>query len=183
MDSTLGNLIFVVVAVLAWIVKEAVERKEAKEAAQKRRERAGQPAPAEQGTGEVDIVYGRRKIPDALTAPPVPSTGQPQLGATARPAAEAVAHTGGRLVSFSGHRLKTELQTTTGTATPAPGGDEDSAMGWARLGLAEGGDRRAAVRAGILWSEVLATPRAIMGPHRSPAARRMQGRRGSRKLL
>jgi hypothetical protein len=42
-----------------------------------------------------------------------------------------------------------------------------------RLGASEAGSRRDIVRAGVLWSEVLGAPRAVSGPHRSPAARRL----------
>lgn len=177
MGDLLGNLAFVVIAILAWIVKEAVERKEQKQAPQQRR-KGGQAPEAETSTSEeVDLVYGRRKIPETLTAGPAP-TARKSSAAAAEPAAPRKASkekSGGRLVSFEGHRLRTQIAVTAGAAAFTEGAGRHGDA-WARLGLAHSAERRNAVRMGILWSEVLGPPRAIQGPHRSPVLKRRRRR-------
>lgn len=177
MGDLLGNLVFVVVAILAWVVKEAMERKEAKDAQQKRRERSGAPGPAtDVGTGEVDVAYGRRKIPDALTAPPPSNERAAAIAVTPKTAAAPRERSGGRLVSFEGHRMALEIQETAAAAAFTDARPVQGADAWLRLGLRTGTSRRDATRAGILWNEVLGPPRALTGPHRSPARKRMQAR-------
>ncbi len=184
MGDLLGNLVFVVVAILAWIVKETVERKEAREKGGGTAPSRGAPT-AEPGPREVDVVYGRRKIPDALTA-------SPPLSAEAAPAARVPSASAGKgkarakrsepqhhvpgssapevFDALVGRGLTTELLVSAeGRQSPSRRARAD---GWRRLGVGSGAARLAAVRAGVLWSEVLATPRALSGPHRSPLQRR-----------
>jgi len=189
-SSDLGNLTFVVLAILAWVFKAAVDRKEAREApAVDSPRRSGGPrrngggadaAEADATEGEVDVVYGRRKLPEALTAMPTPlgrGAQRPAGLAAALPTASA-----GALVSVgSSKRSSLSPEGSLGTLRARQGGDQvtaeasrPSARGWSRLGIARRVDRRAAVRAGVLWSEVLGPPRATAGPHRTPMQRRRE---------
>ena len=181
MGDHLGNLIFVVVAILAWIVKAAVEQKEAKKATQRAPSRTGgretaTTAGTGTGTGEIDVLYGRRKLPDAWTAPPPKRTAT--LGVAAQPVS--FAPTVGGTLDFGAlpeRHLGTHLAVSTAVLPTAQGRQLTSTQAWARLGVAGAVPHRSAVRAGVLWAEVLAAPRAVTGPHCSPAQRRLDAQR------
>ncbi|MDJ0523154.1 MAG: hypothetical protein QNJ90_13880, partial [Planctomycetota bacterium] len=78
MGELLANLVFIAIALLAWVLKAAMERKEQKQAEQRSGPRGGGagPVPDSGLPSEVDVVYGRRKLPEMLTAPPAPVSSQ-----------------------------------------------------------------------------------------------------------
>lgn len=175
MGDLLGNLIFVVLAILAWVVKEAVERKEQKQAQQQRPRGSGQAPQAEPGTvEEVDVVYGRRKIPPALTATPATAPVS-SSAATASPPA-GMQRQNLTMGGLPSKVLGATFDVAARTEAHSTGERRTARRAWDRLGVRQHSQRRDAVRAGILWSEVLGVPRAVQGPHRSPVMKRMQRR-------
>jgi len=175
MGDHLGNLVFVVVALLAWIIKAAVERKEAQGGA-RGRARPSATVRADAGTGEVDVVYGRRRIPEALTAPRPRGAGAP---APVLAEAAMVPRTEGApdLGALPARDLGTHIAVSTAKAAQARGSRRTPAQAWARLGVAGTTPGRDRLRIGVLWNEVLGLPRAVRGPHRSPPAERLRSRR------
>jgi len=173
--GVIGQLVFVLIALLAWVLREAAERR-ARRAGE---ERGEGPASAESPPTvmarlaalldpDVDGEGGGlpRGRPRGETPPPIPESG-PQ----ARPRASDQV-VGGTTFHALEPRLETQL-----TAEP----DEAVRVAarepaWSRLGLGRPEGRRHAVRKAILWSEVLGPPRAIAGPHRTPLQRRARSR-------
>jgi hypothetical protein len=179
MGDHLGNLIFVVVAILAWIVKAAIEQREARNKSQARpasTQGTAQPPRADAGTGEVDVIYGRRKLPDAWTAPPPGMSATPDVAVRPPSAAATV---GGPLDfgALPERSLGTHIAVSTAALPTAQGRRRTPTQAWARLGVSGAAPGRRAIRAGVLWSEILASPRAVTGPHRSPSQRRRDARR------
>jgi len=168
----LKNLIFVVIALLAWIAQALFKRKEQqtrmRDAGAARRERLARGSEAAGAEGarpaaldEPDVVYGRQRLPShyAKMEPPpsdVASTvGDRPLGTLQDRHLET--------------RLDSQLHTSAAATVHARRGRFAAAR---RLGIRRMGGVRAALRAGILWGEVLGPPRALRGPHRAPSATR-----------
>jgi hypothetical protein len=192
----LQEIVFVLVALAAVAIKAAIERKEAKRKRADRARRApdgGAGERAEAGTGEVDLVVGRRPLPPnveprprrrgrapAAEPPPVPEPQAEPAVARGRPRSLGDLLTPTVSTDDIGDLEERQLQpkidphlVPLDVSTAMPGvARRGSRRALARLGVAGLESPRAMVRAGVLWSEVLGMPRAIKGPHRSPAARR-----------
>ena len=148
----IGQLVFVLIALLAWILREAAERRAARQA-----------GPTPEGERVDAMLRARREEhPEAyvdMDAGPVP----PPV-----PAAEPVPGAIGDL-------QPTFVPKDLGTMEAHPDMQTHRRAGRApvrrRLGIAPGGGRRA-VRRAVLWSELLGPPRALTGPHRAPIRRR-----------
>jgi len=182
----LKNLAFVVVAILAWVVKIAFERKEqnarrsaANAARAERESQTGTPGRAAPSDDEPDVVYGRRPLPPGYTdaarglaeppPPPRPAGGvrtPPPPPATERRGSEVRKHVASDIV----HRqLKGNL---TASAAATVRQSRAGLHARRRLGIDRMGGTKRALRAAILWNEILGPPRSLRGPYRTPAARR-----------
>ena len=179
MDDGLKNLIFLVVALLAWGIKAAMERKQSG-----RRGRRPRPAstPGEEeaagSTGEVDVVYGRRGLSPQITAQPIhdvsaplPPVAQSAPNAAVLQSDRAGSGGGGRLTQIGERGLKTSLKDSGREAANEGASVHRSRRAWKRLGVEHGGQARRALRTAVIWSEVLGPPRALRGPHRPPRSR------------
>ncbi len=185
----LQSIVFAVIALIAWSVKAAVERKEAKRA--RDTVQSGKPS-TQQDTGrpvahhDVDVVFEKRPLPPAVR--PTPRRQPPAQPAAPTPAEPARARVEPKRVpATAGPRGFGDLGETTfksslsprlaDTDVQAPMVREDRrqrAGALDRLGVPPGRSAASMLRAGILWSEVLGAPRGVRGPHRSPAARRLR---------
>lgn len=207
MGDSYSTLIFAAVALLAWAIKAAVERKEA----QRRRQGpspSGDPG-ALPDSGELDVIVGRMPIPDAVAPKPriAASRESPYAAQAAEQSAPTVSkrptrsrrrrgRRGRRLGTLrptvdaedvgglEDRRLTPEVRaglTLQGAPAPSPGDAPRSSAGAGpalrKLGVEAAGEPSDMLRVGVLWSEVLGVPRALAGPHRSPAAKRMAARR------
>ena len=194
----LFQLIFVLVALIGWVVKSIIEARE--ERKQRRAPRpSGEtkaPLPPAPDDGEVDIVLGRTPLPRPRRTTSVPAPKQPQRAKTAERdySAEFEPIAGGLEPEIAGRSLghvettiegrprpkgkkpgDIEERTAAAVSALERGRSEHRAEVLRRLGIeATPKGFRHSVRAAILWSEVIALPRAVTGPHRSPVVRRMR---------
>jgi len=161
-EEGLKNLIFLAVALLAWRIKVALERKTRAPRPRKIPSRAGSLRPAAErpvqgSTGEVDVVYGRRQLPEQLTAAPA----SPVRGVEER-APSALPDT----------LKKTTLRVQTTGSAGRGSRARRSQRAWRALGVGPTVSGRQAARSAVLWREILGPPRALRGPHRPPSAQR-----------
>lgn len=183
----IGQLVFVLIALLAWVLRAAAERR----AAQRQAEDDGAPAQpgvlerlaslvdpedAEERAREERIDRRARErraqYPEAYVGaepspPPVPDAEGREAEQT--PGRSRIAS---KPLESVGPRLQTQLASDT-LPDDAPARPLGPRSVRRRLGLEAGGGRRP-LRAAVLWSEVLGPPRAFAGPHRTPLQRRMQ---------
>ena len=167
----IGQLVFVLIALLAWILREAAERKAAKQAG---------PQSSEEVAARVDAMARAQRLqnPDAYeddeaweaaaygetpTPPPIPEAAQQSAFDPADPNRPI----GGLKPTFVPKDLGT-MESHPDMATTRRTGPSQARE---RLGIPPGGGRRA-VRRAVLWSEVLGPPRALTGPHRAPISKR-----------
>lgn len=185
----IAQLVFVLFALLAWILREAAERKAAKQAeddptdevaarvkAMARARRLQHPEayeperyPSKPAGDRVDdeetdeLEYAAyAELQGAPTPPPIPQAPEP-AAAPADPSRPI----GGLKPTFVPKDLGTMESHPDMVATrrtgPSPARE--------RLGIPPGAGRRA-VRRAVLWAEVLGPPRALTGPHRAPITKR-----------
>lgn len=188
----LKSLIFVVIALLAWIAQALFKRKEQqsrmRDAGAARRERIARGTEAGEAEGprpaaldEPDVIYGRQRLPShyakmerpAPAQPPAPR-GRAKAPPPPPPRSEVASTLGDRpLGTLQNRQLETRLASHMDTAAAATvHGRGGRLVAARRLGLRRMGGVRAALRAGILWGEVLGPPRALRGPHRAPSSSR-----------
>lgn len=184
--SLIGQLVFVLIAVVAWILREAAERRVAKRAEQEPQEGAREPSALERiaallnpEDAEQDAVQARVEARLRARRAEHPEAYVGEAAASEAAAAEAAAPPpvpagadpgrpiGGLRPTFVPKDLGT-MESHPDMATTRLGG---GASIHRRLGIAPGAGR-AAVRRAVLWTEVLGPPRALTGPHRPPIARR-----------
>jgi hypothetical protein len=181
------EVVFLVVTLLVWIVSAIFQsRKKASDEGQRRRGPRGRGEDAVAPDAEpvfdfVEVTPGEGELrwrppppapaPDEEFRAPEPLGVGATLDLPALPSERGVAPAH----DFLGARV---LPTEVGALEVKTRAAERRAAAWARLGLGGRVAGREALRRGVLWSEVLGAPRALAGPHRSPAARRAAARRG-----
>ena len=184
----LKNLAFVVVALLAWVVKIAFERKEqnarrsaANTARAERERQTGTPGRAEPADEEPDVVYGQRPLPpryttlaQGLAEPPPPPARPADRGIRSPPPPPS---TRGRRTGVRKHVasdiVDRKLEGNLTASAPATVRQSQAGLhARSRLGIDRMGGTKRALRAAILWNEILGPPRSLRGPYRTPAARR-----------
>lgn len=188
--NDIKNLVFVIIAIGAWVVQAAIKRKQAgeehSEAKVSRRARASEaPDQIEEMGDEPDVVFGRRRLPARYAEqvrpkpPPVPQTAQRRASAqppsppppTAGGTREAL-RSGGQihLGRLENRKLEGSLKSTEAAFVRR---SQSGANARRRLGIQALGSRRRAVRTALLWGEVLGPPLALRGPHawKPPTAR------------
>ena len=183
MDDGFKNLIFLVVALAAWGIKAAMERKEGRGKPRRPRPAATpEGAESEGATGEVDVVYERRRLSPQITALPEARAVAPLASA---PLASARLETagaprspppstgsGGRLTQIGDKGLETTLQASDAVGAHKGVHVKRAHRAWKRLGVEQNARARVALRTAVLWREVLGAPRALRGPHRPPTRSR-----------
>ena len=143
-----GQIAFLIIAVLAWILGEATRA---------RQERKGQ----------------QEEAPETAPPPPAPPPRLPRERNNDVPPDVPVHRPATRAPVR--RPLPPAAQTPTVAMTHVRRARHPV---WRRLGVPAGTSARAATRRAVLWSEVLGRPRALTGPYRGPGwgRRREQGR-------
>ncbi|MHC5011300.1 MAG: hypothetical protein ACYTG6_10165 [Planctomycetota bacterium] len=173
--ESIFQIVFVVVALLGWILSSAKE-------AQKRRQKL---PPRPPGQRPEPDGKEERRAPEAPRPAPPPPRSPPQRAepreparpvppAPPRPSPPVAAPPRRRAVPTHRHVAREALEAPVQvTRIQTRAAARRSVL--QRL-AGGGGGGRDAVRRGVLWSEILGPPRALRGPHRSPVLDRYRRR-------
>ena len=190
----IGQLVFVLIALLAWILREAAERKAAQRSENATSEdEVEKPSAIErlaalldpdesderERQARIDARVAERarrrraEHPEEYVEVPATEPAPPELpeAPSGRPKASESPLT----TLDSGFESAQVVGLASTSDTPSAPTPTRRPRARERLGITPGG-ARAATRRAILWAEVLGPPRAHAGPHRPPMARRFSGR-------